>query len=89
MSLPMPRIHGNDLIGPLDTYDIQFITSVPEKKESYRTVTRVFDGYIWASLLASLLTVTTVLITINKIYERWYTGSPKEDAYHGEIEPTI
>ena len=75
------HLNVTDFIGPLDAYDYLFISGAPQQiKEDYLSIINVFDPYVWAFLLASLLATTIALISINKIQEKWSNGSTKETA---------
>ena len=75
-------MNDTDFIGPLDVYDYFFISSAPRpKKEDYLSIIKVFDEYVWAFILASLIATTIALVSINKIQEKWSNGSTKETAY--------
>ena len=75
----------SDYIGPLDTYDYHFISAAPSEISGYLALIRVFDPPSWAWTLASVLSVTIALVTIN----HWSNMSPKETAYQRKISPKV
>ena len=61
----------NDYLRPVGAYNYRFVSATPEKIQNYLTLINPFDGYVWAFLLASVVTVTITLIIIDTVYASW------------------
>ena len=60
---PAYFIH-NDFIGPLNTYDIHFLSAAPQEIRGSLGLIRVFDQSTWVILIISVVVVTIVLVII-------------------------
>ena len=69
----------NDFIGPIGSYDFQFITGAPRERNEYFTIFIPFDLYTWALIITSLVLVSISLIAIDKLQASW-TRQPSNDA---------
>ena len=61
----------NDYLRPVGRTAARFVSATPEKIQNYLTLINPFDGYVWAFLLASVVTVTITLIIIDTVYASW------------------
>ena len=52
----------NDFIGPLNTYDIHFLSAAPQEIRGSLGLIRVFDQSTWVILIISVVVVTIVLV---------------------------
>ena len=80
-----PFFFCNDFIGPLETYDVHFITSAPQEIQNYLTLITVFDAQIWAFLIVSIVAVIIAVLTINMICNTWHEDSAKEETYQSKV----
>ena len=71
----------NEYLRPVGRTAAPFVSATPEKIQNYLTLINPFDGYIWAFLLASVVTVTITLIIIDTVYASW-TNTSKKDIIH-------
>ena len=58
----------NDYIGTHETYDFHFQTGPPQEIRNSMLLFRPFDKYVWAFLVASVVTVSVALILIDKAH---------------------
>ena len=72
--------NGNDLIGPVGKYEFPFISGAPLTKNSFLTLFRPYDSYVWGFLIASVVAISLSLILINKILNRFSDVPIKESA---------
>ena len=68
----------NDFIGPIGSYNIHFLSGAPPIRNKYITLTRPFDSYTWAFIIASLVAVTVSLLLMDKMQSIW-TRKPSND----------
>ena len=71
--------NGSDFIGPITTYDFHFLSGAPNIRNSYLTLLRPFDLYVWSCLIASVTAISFLLIIINKIHNKISNQPIKED----------
>ena len=71
----------NDYLRPVGAFNLRFLSATPEQIQNYLTLITPFDGYIWAFLLASLVSITITLIIIDTMYASW-THTSKKDIIH-------
>ena len=71
----------NDFLGPVGTHNFRFMSATPKEIQNYLTLINPYDGYIWAFLLASVVTVAITLIIIDTVYASW-TNTSKKDIIH-------
>ena len=70
---------GSDFIGPITTYDFHFLSGAPNIRNSYSTLLRPFDLYIWSWFLASVTVISFLLIIIDRIHNKISKQLVKED----------
>ena len=71
----------NNIIGPVGSLDMYFITGAPPERQEYLTFIMPFDYYTWASTLASVVGVSIVLILNDKIERTWSQEPPKKSIF--------
>ena len=64
----------NDFTASVGAYEHHFLSGSPEEKNDWRTILNPFDKYVWAFLLVSIVTATTIMILVNKIQETMMQG---------------
>ena len=70
---------GGDFFGPITTHDFHFLSGAPNIRNSYLTLLRPFDLYVWYCFIASVTAMSIALIIINKIHNKISNQPMKED----------
>ena len=70
--------NGSDFLGPITTYDFHFLSGAPNIRNSYLTLLRPFDIYVWLCFIASVTAVSILLIIIDKIHNKISNQPVKE-----------
>ena len=84
----------NDFTASVGAYEHHFISGSPKEINDRRTFINPFDKYVWSFLLGSILTVTTIMILVNKIQAAMMNDDQNmkvesASAYECEIHQTI
>ena len=74
----------NDYFNPVDIYDFRFTSARPVEIQNYLILVNPFDGYTWAFLLASTVTVAITMTIIDTAYANWTkkTNMSKKDVMY-------
>ena len=70
---------GSDFFGPITTHDFHFLSGAPSIRNSYLTLLRPFDHYVWNCFIASVAAISIILTIINKIHSKISIQPIKED----------
>ena len=73
--------HKTNLIGPVTSIDMYFITMAPPERQDYLTFIMPFDFYTWALTLASVVGVSTGLILNDKVERTWLQEPSKKSIF--------
>ena len=74
----------NNYLGYVGSYDFQFMSAPPKEIQNYLTLINPLDGYTWAFLLASVVSVTITLIMIDAKYANWFDASRNDIIHQGK-----
>ena len=74
----------NDYFNSVDIYDFRFTSARPGEIQNYLMLVNPFDGYTWAFILASTITVATTITIIDTAYANWTkkTNITKKDVVY-------
>ena len=71
----------NNIIGPVSSRDMYFITGAPPERQDYLTFVMPFDFYTWALTIASVVGVSIALILNDKIEKTWSQEPSKKSIF--------
>ena len=73
--------HKTNIIGPVGSIDMYFITMAPLERQDYLTFIMPFDFYTWTLTLASVVGVSIALILNDKIVRTWSQEPSKKSIF--------
>ena len=79
----------NDFLSTVGTYDYHILTAKPKKSLNYATILRPYNGYIWAFIAVSFITVMLALALIDKIFSAFTGISAKNYIHQSESNISI
>ena len=71
----------NNIIGPVSSQEMYFLTGAPPERQGYLTFIMPFDFYTWALTLASVVGVSIALILNDKIVRTWSQEPSKKSIF--------
>ena len=78
----------NDFIAPLGSaYVFRILSAEPKEIPNYLTILTPFDGFTWASMVASIIMAFVALVVIDIAFANWTKTSKRGIILHSNHIP--